>query len=200
MEWHENIEAADAVTKDLVDVSNIVAGLERVLTVRTSKGCLIFRKASSMKIAELAGQYAEILNKATETSSAAMTAMSKEIPERTQEDWAAMQVFNQAGLPWSIALSHASLVRPTMTREVFEEFLFSLPEADQKQVLETVSGIYMPSAEVKGVVKRVAEVSARFGIPLSDKLTMQNCPADLFLILDEVNKEEKEAIKNALGR
>ena len=52
VEWHDNIMTIDV--SELVDPTPIILGHDRVFTVPTSKGKLVFHKISDIRVKQLA--------------------------------------------------------------------------------------------------------------------------------------------------
>jgi hypothetical protein len=189
VEWHDNITAIDV--SELVDPTPIIMGHDRVFTVPTSKGKLVFHKISDTRVKQLALKHKDLFERMAPMMARAAEILSKPAEERTLDDMNFLNEYGLLGQPYSIELTHASLVAPAMTLEIFEALLDTLSTKERDAIVLTVADIYNPSAEAMEAAKNLIRLAQQFNIPIDKNLTLANMTSDQVRALSEIARENK---------
>ena len=189
VEWHDNIAAIDV--NELVDTAPIILGHDRVFTVPTSKGKLVFHKISDIKVKQIALAHKDLFERMAPMMARAAEILRR-LPETyTPEGWDFLNEYGMLGQPYSVELTHASLVAPAMSLEIFEALLDTLPTAERDQVVKTVADVYNPSEESMEAAKRLMRLAQQFNIPIDKNLTVANMTTDQVRAMSEIARENK---------
>lgn len=189
VEWHDNITTIDA--SELVDPTPIIMGHDRVFTVPTSRGKLVFHKISDIKVKQLALKHKDLFDRMAPMMIRAAEILSKSAAERTLEDMGFLNEYGMRGQPYAIELTYASLVAPAMNLEIFEALLDMLPTVERDTVVLTVADVYNPSEESMEAAKRLMRLAQQFNIPIDKNLTLANATPDQIRAMSEIAKENK---------
>jgi hypothetical protein len=189
VEWHDNLNTIDV--SELVDPAPIILGHDRVFTVPTSKGKLVFHKISDMRVKQLALKHKDLFEHMAPMMVRAAEILSKPATEYTPEEWDFINEYGMLGQPYSIELTHASLVAPTMSLDIFEALLDALPPTERDTVVKTVADVYNPSEESMEAAKRLMRLAQQFNIPIDKNLTIANATPDQVRAMAEITRENK---------
>lgn len=189
VEWHDNLTTIDA--SDLVDTAPIILGHDRVFTVPTTKGKLVFHKISDTKVKQLALKHKDLFERMGPLMPRAAEILSKPMADRTPEDMDFLNEYGMLGQPYAIELTHLSLVAPAMTLEIFEALLDALPHGERDAIVLTVADIYNPSVESMEAAKRLMRLAQQFNIPIDKNLTLATATSDQLRAMTEIAKENK---------